>query len=157
MINLIEEATKDNLILGIDEYYQNAAYKDIFALCSMVQTLIIMEPGTYPNHPYMGIGIRNYKFEYLDSITLNSLQSRIQGQIDQYIPNNKITNVVIKAINNDVTNKQNTILVKLEFDNETEYRDSYGNTKDKPKIIKDAIISFLQVINTSKVVSKIYL
>lgn len=146
MKELTKECLKPNLILDINEFNKNASYDDIYSLVSMVQTLIIMEKGTYPNHPDMGIGIRNYKFEFMDSITLNELRDNIVTQINKYLPNTLISNINVKTIRNELENKNNTVIVLIEFSQD-----------DRTDIPKDVIISFVQVLNSKTVKSSIYI
>lgn len=146
MKELTKECLKPNLILDINEFNKNASYDDIYSLVSMVQTLIIMEKGTYPNHPDMGIGIRNYKFEFMDSITLNELRDNIVNQINKYLPNTLISNINVKTIKNELENKNNTVIVLIEFSQD-----------DRTDIPKDVIISFVQVLNSKTVKSSIYI
>ena len=146
MKELTKECLKPNLILDINEFNKNASYDDIYSLVSMVQTLIIMEKGTYPNHPDMGIGIRNYKFEFMDSITLNELRDNIVTQINKYLPNTLISNINVKTIKNELENKNNTVIVLIEFSQD-----------DRTDIPKDVIISFVQVLNSKTIKSSIYI
>lgn len=57
----------------------NAAYVNIIYL-------LLLSKGTYQSHPDMGVGLRErYRFN-TDQDFLNSLQSDIKNQIDQYLP-----------------------------------------------------------------------
>lgn len=60
------------------------------AIGIMIVQLFLMEPGSDPLHPDMGIGIKNYRYT-MD--TLSKLENRINNQIETYIPDFQNSNI----------------------------------------------------------------
>lgn len=84
-INLSDLPYKDELLLDFDMFQKPAVRKDILALAQQIQNLVIIEKGTYPNQPNLGVGIANYLFELGDTFTLEKLRTEIDKQIDMFI------------------------------------------------------------------------
>lgn len=59
----------------------------LLAFTTRLQTLLLMNKGTMPNDPDMGIGIKTYVYEFADGSTIATLRSEIDKQIKKYIPN----------------------------------------------------------------------
>ena len=55
------------------------------AVAQQIHNLLLIEQGTYPSEPLLGIGIEGEQFELLDSFKLESLKNKIENQIEQYI------------------------------------------------------------------------
>ena len=53
------------------------------AICMLLLRLILLEPGSDPLHPEMGVGIVKYRY---GMNTLNDLKARVKNQIDTYLP-----------------------------------------------------------------------
>jgi phage baseplate assembly protein W len=90
---------KKEFFLEIDEFNQTKSTEGLLALAKLIQNLILTEPGTYPNNPDLGIGISNYKFEFLDDSTINLIRSRIDSQISKFIPESQIDEILIQKAN----------------------------------------------------------
>lgn len=73
---------------------------DKLAVAQIIQNLCLIEPGTYPSDPELGIGIEDEQFELVDNAYLNSLKSKIDNQINKYIPSDYYitTELTSKAI-----------------------------------------------------------
>lgn len=69
------------------------------AIALLLLRLILLEPGSDPLHPEMGVGITKYRFS-VD--TLEELRSRIDSQISTYLPDFLATEINI-VINSDRT------------------------------------------------------
>ena len=69
------------------------------AIALLLLRLILLEPGSDPLHPDMGVGITKYRFS-VD--TLEELRSRIDDQISTYLPDFLATEINI-VINSDRT------------------------------------------------------
>jgi hypothetical protein len=61
----------------LDNYYE--------ILANRLLTLLISSPGNFPNNPDMGVGIKNYMYEFSSGATIAELQSRIIDQVNTYI------------------------------------------------------------------------
>lgn len=59
--------------------------KGMTATAQQICNLLLIEPGTYPSEPLLGIGIEGEQFELLDSFKLDSLKTKIENQIERYI------------------------------------------------------------------------
>jgi hypothetical protein len=89
------------------------------ALALRLQTLIITENGTLPNNYSLGIGINQYDFEMLDSVTLDDMQSKITEQISKWIPGGSayIQNVIVENMNAYDPNITNAVIIAFELGN----------------------------------------
>lgn len=96
--------------------------------------LILVEKGTYPDHPDMGVGIRSrYRFAFESELT--SLQEDIETQITTYLP--EVSPVTVKvSLENDRNDiLKNKIKISIIID-ETEYLLSYDVTSNTLEGIK---------------------
>lgn len=95
---------KDHLI-SINNFNKPVELYDNDSTYYKLMRLIWLEPGTYPTHPEMGVGIISH-FRYGNDSELETLKSRISDQIRMYIPEaldaevevsyeNKVINVAI--------------------------------------------------------------
>lgn len=62
------------------------------AIAMLLLRLILLNPGTDPLHPLMGVGIINYRYAMGK---LDELKSRVQEQINTYLPCFPAANVEI--------------------------------------------------------------
>ena len=144
----MDDIIKNEFILTIDEYGKAKTITNLYALARLIQTLFFLKPNTYPNHPSMGIGIENYKFEFLDNQTIANLTANAREQIDTYIPNNNITKMQIEKANLNDKNGINTLLVKFELSEDIINASNIKSTNN-------FILSFSMKENSSNVISKI--
>jgi hypothetical protein len=115
------------------------------SLALKIHNLLLTEPGTYPNNYSLGINIAQYEFEIMDDFTLSDLSSNIMLQINRWIPDSNVTNVVVDRMSNYVTNDEKaktSILVAVQL----------GEAIDNEKVIA---IVLNKDRSTSKVVSEI--
>lgn len=78
------------------------------AIALLLLRLILLEPGSDPLHPDMGVGITKYRFS-VD--TLEELRSRIDDQISTYLPDFLATEI------NIVINSDRTCNIEITIDN----------------------------------------
>ena len=71
--------------LGTNEFNRPSVWTDVDATYVLLIRLILLEPGTYPNHPRMGVGLVS-RYRYAKSDELNNLKNDIQNQIATYLP-----------------------------------------------------------------------
>lgn len=112
----IQECLKDEYILDIGSFDKVKSENDLIALAINIQTLLLLKPLTYPNHPDLGVGMSNYIFEVLDESTLYEIRNRISNQINKYIkPGDLLTKFEVDKAKNTNTGRENTIVVILYF------------------------------------------
>jgi len=141
VIDAFVQILKKEYSLNVDDFNETESSTDLIAFARLIQTLIILEPYTYPNMPDMGVGIADYQFEFLDEVTLNRLKVSINQQIEEYLPNNIIKDTVIEKLQSK-DNKTNTIGIMF--------------TLTKSIKGKDEIILLMnKKIESSKVISEI--
>lgn len=71
--------------LGTNEFNRPSVWTDVDATYVLLIRLILLEPGTYPNHPRMGVGLVS-RYRYAKADELNNLKNDIQNQIATYLP-----------------------------------------------------------------------
>ena len=71
--------------LGTNEFNRPSVWTDVDATYVLLIRLIVLEPGTYPNHPRMGVGLVS-RYRYAKADELNNLKNDIQNQIATYLP-----------------------------------------------------------------------
>lgn len=71
--------------LGTNEFNRPSVWTDVDATYVLLIRLILLEPGTYPNHPRMGVGLVS-RYRYAKADELNNLKNDIQNQIVTYLP-----------------------------------------------------------------------
>jgi len=72
-------------LLTVDEFSNPQAVEGKSAIALLLSRLIILEPGSDPLHPGMGVGIKKYRFNS-DKTALNDIRNDISKQIDTYLP-----------------------------------------------------------------------
>ena len=72
--------------LGINEFNRPTVYTDVDATYTLLIRLILLEPGTYPTHPKMGVGLVS-RYRYAKESDLVNLANDIENQIAMYLPN----------------------------------------------------------------------
>lgn len=68
---------------GVDKFNKPTVLKDKEAIGIRLMELIMMEPGDDPLHPDMGVGLRTFRYGVNN---LEDLRSRVQKQIETYLP-----------------------------------------------------------------------
>ena len=72
-------------ILSVDKFKQPQVLTDHDAISQLLVHLILLEPGTFQDHPEMGVGLVS-RYRYKDKKSLTDLQNRIESQITTYLP-----------------------------------------------------------------------
>ena len=131
---------KKEFLLEINEFNESKNYDGLLALAKLIQNLVIAEVGTYPNNPDLGIGIQQYKFEFLDDITINKIQSKIELQLAKYIPDSGVDNIVIEKSNDN--NNVLGIMFTLEqsIDDENAFILAFSQSKSSSEVVSKIII-----------------
>lgn len=71
--------------LEVDEFNNPGIVEGSDAIRLLITRLLVLEPGSDPLHPDMGVGIKNYRFNSSDS-SLNELYKIITSQLEKYLP-----------------------------------------------------------------------
>lgn len=84
--------------LDINEFNRPKVFRGPKAIINKIVELIMMNPGTYPTRPYMGVGlIKNYRYSFMDNIS--EIQNKINEQIHTYLP--EFDGVNVTLLSND--------------------------------------------------------
>ena len=94
VLDLNKPSTYREYFIGIDEFNRPKVYTDQHATFVLLIRLILLEPGTYPNHPDMGVGLVS-RYRFVMKEKLGELQTRIQNQINTYLPEFSAVNVEV--------------------------------------------------------------
>ncbi len=70
-------------LLSVNEFNQPEVLTQRDAIAMLLMRLILLNPGSDPLHPEMGIGIINYRYAMGK---LDELKSRVSEQISTYLP-----------------------------------------------------------------------
>lgn len=110
---------RKELILDSDPLGRPIEREGLEALAQTVQNIILIEPGTYPNQPDLGVGISRYMFEILDDATINDIQDRINEQVEMFIPHPSIKiGIVVNKVSNKTNNTRiNTVAIDITLEN----------------------------------------
>ena len=93
-------------LFSVDQYNKPKVYTKKQAIGLMLVRLILLNPGSDPLHPEMGVGIKNYRYTMN---TLEDLRRRVEDQINTYLPCFRSSNVSIVQTDNHVCNIEITI------------------------------------------------
>lgn len=96
---------RQEYLLSVDSYNQPVVITDKEAIALNLVRLILLNPGSDPMRPEMGVGLKNYRY----SLTLDDLSDRIQSQIATYLPQYQDANVAIIRTSDKVANIEITI------------------------------------------------
>lgn len=97
-------------LFSTDSFNKPTSVEDEPAIGVRLLELLMMDPGSNPLHPNMGVGIRNYRYGIN---TLSDLENRITNQIKTYLPMYQVDNVSIirtpdKILNIEIQVEGNT-------------------------------------------------
>lgn len=145
MINQVsttDEAKKNEFILKVNEFQKVDNIDGLLAIARLVQTLLFLKPGTYPNDPEIGIGIENYKFEWGDEKTIEMIKEKITEQVHKYIPSSSITDILVGVRASDASNtgQKNCLVIKIAFSNGRDVLISLDTLNDKGKLVSKILI-----------------
>jgi tartrate dehydratase alpha subunit/fumarate hydratase class I-like protein len=97
----VTEETKDELFLDFTDFKQPKKSNGIETVANLINNLLFLKKGTYPDCPDMGIEIQKYQFELLNDKTIDKITEDVQSQIDTYIESNLIRDLLVKKISNE--------------------------------------------------------
>lgn len=87
-------STKEYL-LSVDNFNKPTVVEGQEAIAILLLRIILLEPGSDPLHPEMGFGIKNYRYSLSKK---SEMESAIEKQIQQYLPEFSSNSVEIKEI-----------------------------------------------------------
>ena len=95
-------------LLTVDDFNNPQVVEGKSAIALLLSRLILLDPGSDPLHPDMGVGIRKFRFDNNKNV-LSDIRSRIQKQMETYLPTFQATEVVV----NITDNKELTINISV--------------------------------------------
>ena len=89
-------------LFSVNEFKEPSTLIDRQAIALSLMQLILLEPGTDPLHPSMGVGVKKYRFVTQDKI--DTLCSEIQSQIQTYLPEYQNATVSVEVTKEKLLN-----------------------------------------------------
>lgn len=83
-------------VLSTDNFKQPKVLTGEDAISTLLVRLILLEPGTIPSHPTMGVGLRS-RYRYKFTNKLNDLRKDISEQVNTFLPQYRGADVTIEA------------------------------------------------------------
>jgi hypothetical protein len=90
-------------LLTVDQFSNPQVVEGKSAIALLLSRLIILEPGSDPLHPEMGVGIKKYRFNS-NKDALSELQDVIEKQVDTYLPTYQGADINISLSDDKVLN-----------------------------------------------------
>ena len=109
-------------LLSVDDFSNPQVVEGKSAIALLLTRIILLEPGSDPLHPEMGIGIKNYRFNN-NKDALLELKKIINRQLNIFLPNFQGSDVSLsftkdKILNIDITVGDTTYVYTSEVDDE---------------------------------------
>lgn len=84
-------------LLSVDDFNNPQIVEGKSAVALLLSRLILLEPGSDPLHPEMGVGIKNYRFNS-NKNALSEIRDAVQKQVETYLPSfqNSVIEVSLK-------------------------------------------------------------
>ncbi len=107
-------------LLSVDEFSNPQIVEGKSAIALLLSRLILLEPGSDPLHPDMGVGIKKYRFDSNKDV-LTEIKDDITKQLETYLPTYQGTEVQIgltedKKLNINITVGDTTYVYSSEVD-----------------------------------------
>lgn len=103
---------------GVDDFNKPKLLTPQESLAQILYNIFVMEEGTYPSLPHIGIGIRRYLYKYREDINITELKQKIFVNCTDLLPFVEFDDIDII-----VTNYQNQgimmIMIPLKITDET--------------------------------------
>ena len=81
-------------MISINSFRRPEVKKNQEAICMLLLRLLLLEPGSDPLHPDMGVGITKFRY---GMNTLDKLEKRVTDQISTYLPCYPASNVELEV------------------------------------------------------------
>jgi len=105
----IVDERKTELKFALNNFNQPDTVTELPGVAQKFLNLLLTKPGTYPDHPDLGVDIEQYQFDFLDEKTCTKIEDRIRKQVDTYMPDSGISMIIVRPQTDPATNR-NTIL-----------------------------------------------
>ena len=109
----IPDVAKTEITFNIDNFKKPKVLNNLHAKAQKFLNLLKTIPGTYPDHPDLGVNIDQYMFEYLTSENLLKIQEHIKRQVDTYMPDSGINLILVQRQEDSLTGRNNTIGIAI--------------------------------------------
>jgi hypothetical protein len=93
-------------LFTVNEYNEPTVVEGKAAIALMLIRLILLEPGSDPLHPLMGVGIKKYRYAFNQ---LEELKTAVEQQIQTYLPDFQNATVELVATDDKKCNIEITI------------------------------------------------
>ena len=94
-------------LLSVDNFNKPQIATEQEAIAILLLRIILLEPGSDPLHPEMGVGIKNYRYSLNKK---DEIENKIQEQVNQYLPEFSTSNVnIVEITDKKVCNIEITI------------------------------------------------
>lgn len=93
-------------LFSVNEFNEPSKLEGKSAIALSLVRLILMDPGSDPLHPTMGVGIRRYRY---GMNSLEELQQNVQEQINTFLPMYQNATVAIIVTPDKICNIEITI------------------------------------------------
>lgn len=82
-------------VLSINNFNMPKVYDKSDATYMLIVRLLLLEPGKFQSHPYMGIGLKSkYRYNNQEGF-LQTLQNDIKNQMSIYLPQLSFTDITL--------------------------------------------------------------
>lgn len=95
-------------LLTVNEFNNPQVVEGKSAIALLLSRLLLLEPGSDPLHPDMGVGIKNYRFNN-NKDAINELQDIINKQVDTYLPSYQGSEIELSFKEDNILNVNITI------------------------------------------------
>ena len=89
-------------VIGTNDFNQPEEYLGKKAVGLLVERLLLLEPGTDPMRPEMGVGLVS-KYRYMFPDKLNELKNNVADQLERYLFPYQTVNIKFSAKNKELT------------------------------------------------------
>lgn len=109
------DALKADFSFDIDSFKKSPAVSGALAAARQAQTIIVMEPGTVPGAPDMGVGIGLYSFEFGDSTTISEIREKISYQISRFLDAGVAETIDVGLLPSPAGSRSKLLGVRMQF------------------------------------------
>ena len=95
-------------LLTVDEFSNPQVVEGKSAIALLLSRLILLEPGSDPLHPDMGVGIKKFRFDANKDV-LYEIQKVIEKQVETYLPSFQGTEVELALTEDKILNINITV------------------------------------------------
>ena len=104
----VTQVKQREYLLTVDEFSNPQVVEGKSAIALLLSRLIMLEPGSDPLHPDMGVGIKRFRFNS-DKNVLNKIRDAISKQVDTYLPTFQGSEIQITLTDDKILNINITV------------------------------------------------